>query len=114
MAANVKVIPPRDKAPDILRVVAYCRVSSDSSDQLHSYAAQIRNYTSEISKHDGWELVDVYADESIILGLGQEVLVPQGFPGLVLIFMRPLTSGPYGRLIEKCVELSPSPIRRAA
>ena len=65
MAANVKVIPPRDKAPDILRVAAYCRVSSDSSDQLHSYAAQIRNYTSEISKHDGWELVDVYADEGL-------------------------------------------------
>ena len=63
--ANVKVIPPRDKAPDILRVAAYCRVSSDSSDQLHSYAAQIRNYTSEISKHDGWELVDIYADESV-------------------------------------------------
>ena len=54
MAANVKVIPPRDKAPGILRVAAYCRVSSDSSDQLHSYAAQIRKYTSEISKHDGW------------------------------------------------------------
>ncbi len=63
--ANVKVIPPRDKAPDILRVAAYCRVSSDSSDQLHSYAAQIRNYTSEISKHDGWELVDIYADEGL-------------------------------------------------
>ena len=60
--ANVKVIPPRDKTPDILRVAAYCRVSSDSSDQLHSYAAQIRNYTNEISKHDGWQLVDVYAD----------------------------------------------------
>ena len=63
--ANVKVIPPRDKAPDILRVAAYCRVSSDSSDQLHSYAAQIRNYTSEISKHDGWQLVDIYADEGL-------------------------------------------------
>ena len=63
--ANVKVIPLRDKAPDILRVAAYCRVSSDSSDQLHSYAAQIRNYTNEISKHDGWQLVDVYADEGL-------------------------------------------------
>ena len=59
---NVKVIPPREKRPDILRVAAYCRVSSDSSDQLHSYATQIRNYTEEISKHDGWELVDIYAD----------------------------------------------------
>ena len=63
--ANVKVIPPRDKTPDILRVAAYCRVGSDSSDQLHSYAAQIRNYTNEISKHDNWELVDIYADEAV-------------------------------------------------
>lgn len=60
--ANVKVIPPREKRPETLRVAAYCRVSSDSSDQLHSYATQIRNYTEEISKHDGWELVDIYAD----------------------------------------------------
>ena len=43
--ANVKVIPPREKRPETLRVAAYCRVSSDSSDQLHSYATQIRNYT---------------------------------------------------------------------
>ena len=63
--ANVKVIPPREKKPDTLRVAAYCRVSSDSSDQLHSYATQIRNYTEKISKHDGWELVDVYADSGL-------------------------------------------------
>lgn len=65
MAANVKVIPPREQNPATLRVAAYCRVSSDSSDQLHSYAAQIRNYTDEISRHDGWELVDIYADEGL-------------------------------------------------
>ena len=53
-------------------------------------------------------------DESIILGLGQEVLVPQGFPGLVLIFMRLRICGPSRRMIEKCVELSPLPIRKAA
>ena len=63
--ANVKVIPPREKRPETLRVAAYCRVSSDSSDQMHSYATQIRNYTEEISKHDGWELVDIYADASL-------------------------------------------------
>ena len=65
MAANVKVIPPKAMAADTLRVAAYCRVSSDSSDQLHSYAAQIRYYTDMIQSHDGWELVDVYADEGI-------------------------------------------------
>ena len=62
---NVRVIPPREKSPGILRVAAYCRVSSDSADQKHSYATQIRAYTEEISKHKGWELVDVYADEGL-------------------------------------------------
>ena len=65
MAANVTVIPPRAVRPDVLRVAAYCRVSSDSADQLHSYAAQIRYYTDLIQNHDGWDLVDVYADEGI-------------------------------------------------
>ena len=65
MAANVTYIPTKAAKPAILRVAAYCRVSSDSSDQLHSYAAQIRYYTDMIQNHDGWELVDVYADEGI-------------------------------------------------
>ena len=65
MASNVTVIPPRAVRPDVLHVAAYCRVSSDSADQLHSYAAQIRYYTDLIQNHDGWDLVDVYADEGI-------------------------------------------------
>ena len=40
--ANVRVIPPREMKPETLRVAAYCRVSSDSADQKHSYATQIR------------------------------------------------------------------------
>ena len=63
--AAIKVIPASENKPKTLRVAAYCRVSSDSSDQLHSYAAQIRNYTEVIRKHDDWELVDVYADEGL-------------------------------------------------
>ena len=62
---NVKMIPPREKTPEILRVAAYCQVSSDSADQNHSYATQIRAYTEKIGQHDGWELVDVYADEGL-------------------------------------------------
>lgn len=65
MASNVTVIPPKAVQPDILRVAAYCRVSSDSTDQLHSYAAQIKEYTEQINGHAGWELVDVYADEGL-------------------------------------------------
>lgn len=63
--ANVKIIAPTAQKPQTLRVAAYCRVSSDSADQLHSYAAQIRAYTDLIRQHDGWELVDIYADEGL-------------------------------------------------
>ena len=63
--AEVQVIPPKAARPDTLRVAAYCRVSSDSADQLHSYAAQIRTYTQAINAHDGWDLVDIYADEGL-------------------------------------------------
>ena len=63
--AEVQVIPPKAARPDTLRVAAYCRVSSDSADQLHSYAAQIRAYTQAINAHDSWDLVDIYADEGL-------------------------------------------------
>ena len=63
--ASVRVIPASVRKPDVLRVAAYCRVSSSSEDQLHSYAAQIRAYSETISRHKGWKLIDVYADEGL-------------------------------------------------
>ena len=48
-----------------LRVAAYCRVSSDSSDQLNSFVAQLNRYTALISSRENWTLVDLYADEGI-------------------------------------------------
>ena len=83
MNKNVTVIPPSERKPDTLRVAAYCRVSSDSSDQLHSYASQIRKYTEEISHHQGWELVDIYADDSDIFEPSQKVLAK---PSVFLIW----------------------------
>ena len=47
------------------RVAAYCRVSTDSKDQLNSYRTQIGYYTNFIAQHPGWELADIYADEGI-------------------------------------------------
>lgn len=78
MSKSVTIIPPREKQPVTLRVAAYCRVSSDSSDQLHSYAAQIRKYTEEIGGHDGWDLVDIYADGPVIITLNQQTLDTSG------------------------------------
>ncbi len=48
-----------------LRLAPYCRVSSDSADQLHSFAAQIRYYSEYAKNHPEYELVDIYADEGI-------------------------------------------------
>ncbi len=48
-----------------LRVAAYIRVSSDSEDQLNSFAAQNRYYTSLISGKENWTMVDIYADQGI-------------------------------------------------
>ena len=47
------------------RVAAYARVSTDSDEQYTSYVAQVSYYTEYIQSHDGWEYVDMYADEGI-------------------------------------------------
>ena len=64
MSKNITIIPPSDSKPDTLRVAAYCRVSTALEEQESSYASQIRSYTELISQHEGWELVDIYADEA--------------------------------------------------
>lgn len=48
-----------------LRLAPYCRVSSDSADQLHSFASQIRYYSEYAKNHPEYELADIYADEGI-------------------------------------------------
>lgn len=64
--AQVQIIQPYQPQSDALeKVAAYCRVSTDSSDQLNSYRTQIGYYTNFIAQHPGWELADIYADEGI-------------------------------------------------
>lgn len=65
MQEKVITIPANVQEKPILRVAAYCRVSSDSGDQLHSFAAQVQYYTRFINANEGMELVDIYADEGI-------------------------------------------------
>ena len=93
----------------------YCRLSQE--DMQAGESESIQNQKIILQRYaDDHHFFNTrfFVDESIILGLGQEVLVPQGFPGLVLIFMRLRICGPSRRMIEKCVELSPLPIRKAA
>ena len=63
---QVHVIEPvHSREPAKLRVCAYARVSSDSADQLNSFASQVRYYTNLITGHSDWTLVDIYADKGI-------------------------------------------------
>ena len=63
---QVQIIEPiRHQQTARLRVCAYARVSRNSEDQQHSFAAQVRYYTTLIASHEDWELVDIYADEGI-------------------------------------------------
>ena len=52
---EVKIIPPVSQHAERLRVAAYARVSSDSADQLNSFASQIAYYTDVIQSEEDWE-----------------------------------------------------------
>lgn len=68
---RVTIIPadPKYMQKDIrkqrLRVAPYCRVSTDSDEQLTSYESQIAYYTSKIEENPDWTMVRLYADEGI-------------------------------------------------
>lgn len=47
------------------RVCAYCRVSTDSEEQLNSYENQKQSYTDMIGKNKDWCFAGLYADEGI-------------------------------------------------
>ena len=49
----------------VLRVCAYCRVSTDNEEQQTSYKSQKTHYKTLIEEHEDWEFVDIYADEGI-------------------------------------------------
>lgn len=48
-----------------IRMAAYCRVSTDSSDQANSFMAQMQYYNDYIRQNPNMVLVDIYADEGI-------------------------------------------------
>ncbi len=70
-APNVIIIPAKVETPQEqekkrhLRVAAYCRVSTDSEEQLSSYENQLSYYTEKIMKEPGWTMAGVFADEGI-------------------------------------------------
>ncbi|MCL2662669.1 MAG: recombinase family protein [Oscillospiraceae bacterium] len=47
------------------RVAIYVRVSTDDPRQTSSYELQKNHYTDLVEKHEGWNLVEIYADEGL-------------------------------------------------
>ena len=56
---------PGKSANQKLRVAAYCRVSTDSEEQINSYKNQLAYYTEKINSKTEWKFAGVYADEGI-------------------------------------------------
>ena len=52
-----------------LRVVAYCRVSTQQEEQLTSYETQVRHYTEAINAEPNWRFAGIYADKGIYIVL---------------------------------------------
>lgn len=48
-----------------LKVAAYCRVSTDTEDQINSYHSMIKYYTDMIESNPEWQLYKIYADEGL-------------------------------------------------
>lgn len=63
---TVRTLLPKTQAEEnLIRVAAYCRVSSDSTEQKDSFAAQVEYYTGLIGGNPCWKLADIYADEGV-------------------------------------------------
>ncbi len=50
---------------EVIRVAAYCRVSTDKLDQANSLESQQRYFDEFISRNPLWELYEIYVDEGI-------------------------------------------------
>ena len=76
---RIRIIPPTKEMKSASgptgrkkRVAAYCRVSTDSEEQLNSYAAQKTYYTQKIEENPDWEMAGVFADGCVIIDLNQQ------------------------------------------
>lgn len=60
---TVRTLLPKAQAEEkLIRVAAYCRVSSDSTEQKDSFTSQVEYYTGLIGENPCWTLADIYAE----------------------------------------------------
>lgn len=63
--ATISVMENTELKSRNMRVAAYCRVSTDSEEQLNSYETQKAYYTQLIADNPNWDDAGIYADEGI-------------------------------------------------
>lgn len=63
-----------------MKVAAYCRVSTDSEDQINSLENQIAFFNEYIQRNSNWTLVEIYSDEGIT---GTSVVKRTGFNSMI-------------------------------
>lgn len=63
-----KILTPEYKTQEeehLLRVAAYCRVSTKSDEQYTSYETQVAVYSQKIQNEPGWAFAGIYADRGL-------------------------------------------------
>lgn len=96
---NVHMIAAAAQAPEedrILRVAAYCRVSTDDIDQAISIHLQIQHYMKKIRENPNWKYVGCYVDDGFS---GTNTDHRQGFRKL----MKDAMDGKIDMIITKAV-----------
>ena len=58
-------IPRNSNSDEKIKLAAYCRVSTNSSEQIHSFMAQVKYYRDYEKNNPRYQLVGIYADEGI-------------------------------------------------
>lgn len=68
------------------RVAAYCRVSTDHEDQANSFESQQRYFRQYIERNPDWELYEIFADATVIIGLKQNPTNGRRFSPIFLLY----------------------------
>lgn len=65
IASDVRVLEQQKDSRAVVKVAAYCRVSTDMEIQKQSLETQMAAYNKIIEEHPGWVLAGIYADRGI-------------------------------------------------
>ena len=65
MAKVTKIFNEKEEENKKLKVAAYCRVSTDSDEQMESLEAQKKHYQTYIKSNPAWQYAGLYYDEGI-------------------------------------------------